>query len=181
MQKYKTYNLVILVITVVFLVGIYIYWKLTAVQCWDNPIVFCAAEGFEEKFHPLLWSFLTLFLVTLPLFIVRRGAFIAWAKFAVVAFPLMLGILLYTFNNTPVTGSWISGPTDDQLASVLLPSLFVIISFAIIALKSAEFSVGLSTYVRLILKYSGLTMIILPTLFILAVFIWWFGVVVLGM
>ena len=86
--------------------------------------------------EPLLWSFLPLVLISLIFFFIRREVFIAWAKFAVVAFPLMLGILLYTFNNTPVTGSWISGPTDDQLASVLLPSLFVIISLLIIGWKS---------------------------------------------
>ncbi|MEK7555834.1 MAG: hypothetical protein AAB523_00935 [Patescibacteria group bacterium] len=87
-------------------------------------------------FDPIAIAFSTPFIITLILFFLRREAFIAWAKFAVVAFPLMLGILLFTFNNTPVTGSWISGPTDDQLASILLPSLFLIISLLIIGIKS---------------------------------------------
>ncbi|MEK7555842.1 MAG: hypothetical protein AAB523_00975 [Patescibacteria group bacterium] len=106
---------------------------------------FCVEESIKERecitsiinvIEPLLWSFLPLLVVSLILFFVRREVFIAWAKFAGVVFPLMLGILLYTFNNTPVTGSWIGGPTDDQLASVLLPSLFLIISLLIIIIKS---------------------------------------------
>ena len=43
--------------------------------------------------EPLLWSFLPLLVVSLILFFVRREVFIAWAKFAGVVFPLMLGIL----------------------------------------------------------------------------------------
>ena len=48
----------------------------------------------------------------------------------------MLVVLLYTHNNVPVTGGWIGGPTDDQLATVFLPPLFLIISLLIIGIKS---------------------------------------------
>jgi hypothetical protein len=95
-------------------------------------------ESYQEKLAPFLISFLTLLPITLGLFFVRRETFIAWAIFASIGFPLMLGILLYTFNNKPAMGGWVGGPTDDQFASVLLPGLFVIISIVIIAMKSAK-------------------------------------------
>ncbi len=101
-----------------------------------GPVTWCGESLGENIPEPLLWSFLPLLLITPILFFVRREVFLTWVKFASVFFPLMLAILLYTYNNTPVTGSWISGPTDDQLASVFLPPLFVIISLAIIAIKS---------------------------------------------
>lgn len=95
----------------------------------DNPLTPIEGLLFLSLSIPLL-------IISPFLFFVRREAFIAWAKFAGVAFPIMLGILLYTFNNTPALGSWISGPTDDQLASVLLPTSFLIISLLIIGIKS---------------------------------------------
>ena len=94
-------------------------------------------SAFDENIpEPLLWSFLPLLFITLTLFFVRREIFLAWAKFAGIAFPLMLGVLLYTHNNIPVSGGWIGGPTDDQLATVFLPPLFAIISLLIIGVKS---------------------------------------------
>ena len=90
----------------------------------------------EGKIHPVFFAFLPLLFITSILFFVRRETFLAWAKFAAPAFPLMLVVLLYTHNNVPVTGGWIGGPTDDQLATVFLPPLFLIISLLIIGIKS---------------------------------------------
>ena len=101
-----------------------------------GPATGCLESFGENIPEPLLWSFLPLLIISFILFFVRREVFIAWAKFAGVAFPIILGILLYTFNNTPALGSWIGGPTDDQLASVLLPTSFLIISLLIIIIKS---------------------------------------------
>ena len=101
----------------------------------NNPLIFIEGEPFLAFSIPLLF-------MTPILFFVRREVFITWAKFAGVFFPLMLAAILYTYNNTPVIGGWISGPTDDQLASVFLPPLFVIISIAIIGVKSWKLRKG---------------------------------------
>ena len=81
---------------------------------------------------------LPLLLLTPILFFVRREAFVLWAKFAGVAFPLMLGILLYTFNNAPTPGGFgLAGLIpDEQLASATLPLLFVLISIILISVES---------------------------------------------
>lgn len=149
----------------------------------DGSTYYCSTNFQEQKIWPVFLSFIPLFVIFPILFFVRREIFLAWAKFAGVAFPLMLAALLYTFNNEPApSGFGLGGLIPDELfASVVLPPLFLIISLAIIALKLSEFSVGLNAHVRLVLKYSGLAMIIFPTLFLLLIFIWWFGVGVLGM
>jgi len=79
-----------------------------------------------------------LLIISPILFFVRREVFIAWAKFVIIAFPLMLGILLYTFNNEPATsGLGLGGLIPDELlASVTLPALFLIISLLLIGIKS---------------------------------------------
>jgi hypothetical protein len=67
------------------------------------------------------------------LFFVHREAFIAWAKFAVVAFPLMTGFILYTFY-TPPSGAFF-GINDNEVYPVPLIILFVLSSFILIAVK----------------------------------------------
>jgi hypothetical protein len=90
----------------------------------------------------------------------------------------MLGILLYTYNNASTVGGGIGvipEITDEMFASATIPLFFTLISLGIIFFKSSEFSKGLHTSIRLILKYLGLTMIILPVLLVLAFLIWLFN------
>ncbi|MCK9351561.1 MAG: hypothetical protein WCT49_00605 [Candidatus Paceibacterota bacterium] len=83
-------------------------------------------------------SFSSLFLISIFLLFVRREAFIAWSKFAAVAFPIMLGTLLYTFTHESDGAAWMSGPSNAQIAMTILPFLFTVISLAIIAVKQTE-------------------------------------------
>jgi len=77
-------------------------------------------------------------LVSIALFFVRREVFIVWAKFAAVAFPLMLGIMLYTYNDAPMrSGFGLSGLiSNEQFATAILPPLFFLVSLIIISVKS---------------------------------------------
>jgi len=95
-------------------------------------------EGYYQKIVPILTSSAILFFISLILLFVRREAFIAWAKFAGVAFPLMLGTLLYTFTHESIGAAWMSGPTNAQISATILPALFVIVSFVIIAFNQAK-------------------------------------------
>lgn len=101
---------------------------------------FVCGGSFEKYIEPLFWSFLPLLAISLILLFLRREVFIAWAKFAAVAFPLMLAILLYTYNNTPTTGGFgLAGLiSDEMLATAFLPALFLIISLVIIIVKSQK-------------------------------------------
>lgn len=89
--------------------------------------------------EPIFWTFLPLLLITPILFFVRRETFFAWAKFAGVAFPLMLATMVYTFNYGKVYHSFGAGglfSSDAEAAAVLFPPLFTILSLLIIAIKS---------------------------------------------
>jgi hypothetical protein len=136
-QNHKTHVLALLIISLGVVIPILVAAEMmhSCVQKdWTNESCYFLNK---DIFFPIFLSFITLLLTTLGLFFVRRETFIAWAIFASIGFPLMLGILLYTFNNKPAMGGWVGGPTDDQFASVLLPGLFIIISLVIIAMKSA--------------------------------------------
>ena len=135
-MKQKKIIAILFAVSLLFVSTIFIRIPVRNFLCTENTVEYRGCVEMTHFFDPIAIAFSTPFIITLILFFLRREAFIAWAKFAVVAFPLMLGILLFTFNNTPVTGDWISGPTDDQLASILLPSLFLIISLLIIGIKS---------------------------------------------
>ena len=104
----------------------------------NGPAVGCTESFGENIPEPLLWAFLSLLFITIPIFFVRREVFLAWAKFAGVAFPLMLGVLLYTYNNESESGGFnpMGALTDEYLATFLLPPLFLIISLFIIGIKS---------------------------------------------
>jgi|SRR3989344_3269008 len=93
-------------------------------------------EFIEQVVQPLLLSFITFFVVSLVLVFLRREVFFTWAKFAVPAFIIMVGIMLYTYNNTPDVGGWVDWGSDDQFATLTLPPLFFIISVIIIARKA---------------------------------------------
>lgn len=95
---------------------------------------FCQTDCDEFIVFILLGVFFIL--ISTSLFFLRREVFIAWAKFASVGIPLMLGGLLYAFHVPQSTGTWIGGPTESQIASILLPSLFFVISLIIIITKS---------------------------------------------
>src|SRR3990167_7051806 len=60
----------------------------------------------DQKVEPLFWAFLPLLAISLILLFLRREIFMVWAKFAAVGFPLMLAILLYTYNNKPTSGGF---------------------------------------------------------------------------
>lgn len=77
-------------------------------------------------------------LLSIILLFVRRETFIAWARFAVPAFLIMLAIIFYTYNNEPAMGGWVNWGSDDQLATLLLPSLFFLTSLIIIIRSSLK-------------------------------------------
>lgn len=139
-QKHKIYTLTLLSISLAVIVVIAVIWKSTSRPCGNEPniySVYCGSNNFEQRFHPFLISFLTLLPINILLFFVRRETFMAWATFAAVAFPLMLGILWYTYNYTdPITHGFMGGPTESQIATVVLPFLFIFVSIIIIAVKS---------------------------------------------
>lgn len=91
-------------------------------------------DFFNKYIEPLFWGFLPLLAISLILLFLRREIFLAWAKFAAVAFPLMLAVLLYTYNNKPSTGGFgLAGLiSDEMLATAFLPALFFIISLILI-------------------------------------------------
>src|SRR3989338_3717361 len=90
--------------------------------------------------EPLFCGFLPLLAISLILLFLRREIFMVWAKFAAVGFPLMLAILLYTYNNKPTSGGFgLAGLiSDEMLATVFLPALFFIISLVVIIVKSRK-------------------------------------------
>src|SRR3990167_1703301 len=102
-----------------------------------DPIDFRLCDS--DEFTAFVTLGLSLLLPSLILFFLPRQVFITWAKFAAIGFPIMLGGLLYAFNIEQSTGSWICGPTEAEIASAILPSLFLLISLVLIirtAIKS---------------------------------------------
>src|SRR3989344_2836254 len=83
--------------------------------------------------EPIFFAFLPILVIFPILFFLRREVFIAWAKFATVAFPLMLGIMLYTYNDAPMrSGFGLSGLiSNEQFATAILPPLFFLVSLII--------------------------------------------------
>ena len=101
---------------------------------------FVCGGSFEKYIEPIFWAFLPLLAISLILLFLRREVFMAWVKFAAVGFPLMLAILLYTYNNKPTSGGFgLAGLiSDEMLATVFLPALFFIISLVVIIVKSRK-------------------------------------------
>ena len=98
----------------------------------NNLFTFLQGEFFLALSIPLI--------VLLPfLLFLRREVFMAWVKFAAVAFPIMLAILLYTYNNKPTPGAGGFGLagliSDEMLATAFLPALFFIVSLIVIITK----------------------------------------------
>lgn len=112
-----------------------------SIDCWNSPgslsNLLCSDFG-ETKAQPFFWSFVPILVTSFILLFVRRETFIAWAKFAVPAFVIMLAIIFYTYNNEPAVGGWVDWGSDDQLATLLLPSLFFIISLILVVVKSQK-------------------------------------------
>ena len=88
--------------------------------------------------QPILLAIVPIMFFAFIFLFVRREAFIAWARFAGVAFPIMLGTLLYTFTHESTGAAWMSGPSNAQISATILPALFVIVSFVIIAFNQAK-------------------------------------------
>lgn len=88
--------------------------------------------------EPVFWSFLSLSPFAFISLFLRREIFITWMKFAAIGFPLMFGILFYEFHSPQPSGSWVGGPTELQIMSVVLPALFLLISLVIIIYKSIK-------------------------------------------
>ena len=101
--------------------------------------IYCA-DFFDKYVEPLFWGFSPLLAISLILLFLRREVFMAWVKFAAVGFPLMLAILLYTYNNKPTSGGFgLAGLiSDEMLATAFLPALFFIISLVVIIVKSRK-------------------------------------------
>lgn len=98
---------------------------------------FLCGGSFEKYIEPIFWGFLPLLAISLILLFLRREVFVAWAKFAVAAFPIMIAVLLWTYNNGPTPGGFgLAGLiSDEMLATAFLPVLFFIISLIIIIKK----------------------------------------------
>lgn len=148
-QDNKKVNLIILVISLTILSCVVVWLWYTVVKFSDcsytqEGVFYMDSacqdfyEGQQDKLSPFLISFLSLLPITLILFFVRRETFFLWAKFAAVAFPVMLGTLLYTFHNESGGGSWVGGPTNAQFAAFALPPLFLLISLILITYKTIK-------------------------------------------
>lgn len=141
-EKNKIYTLAILAASLSVIGGAMAIMKFTECSYLKDGVTFSDGNCYaflEQKIEPFFWSFLPLLLITLILFFVRRETFLAWAKFAGVAFPLMLAAMLYTFTYGTVYRSLGPGglfSSDAEAVSVLLPPLFFLISVTIIAIKS---------------------------------------------
>lgn len=99
----------------------------------NNQFTFLPGEFFLALSIPII--------ILLPfLLFLRHEVFMAWARFAAVGFPIMLAVLLYTYNNKPSTGGFgLAGLiSDEMLATAFLPALFFIISLVIIVVKSLK-------------------------------------------
>lgn len=139
-MKLKSVNLAVLVVSAFFALFSYIAsgdgmgWCVKAIDYRD---CISLVNNISE---PLFWGFLPLLAVSLILLFLRREVFMAWAKFAAVGFPIMLAVLLYTYNNGPSTGGFgLAGLiSDEMLATAFLPALFFIISLVIIITKKVR-------------------------------------------
>jgi hypothetical protein len=84
--------------------------------------------------EPIFLNLLSLVVVLPTLYFIRSEVFLAWKKFAVIAFPLMFGYILYIFQNSYSGG--FMGINDENVYPFILAPLFVIISYIIIGVKS---------------------------------------------
>jgi len=120
-MDYRKINIIIIVVgLLLFLKGIV------------DPINFRICNPDCDEFVFFIALSLSFLPVSLTLFFLRREVFVAWSKFVAIGFPIMLGGLIYAYNIEQSTGSWIGGPTEAEIASSILPSLFLLISLIII-------------------------------------------------
>lgn len=124
------------VVSLLFVATVFLRIPVKNILCVKNTIEYRDCIASTHTFDLVALAFLPVLIITPVLFFVRRETFMAWAIFAAVGFPIMLGGLLYAFNIPQSTGGWVSGPNEAQVASFLLPGLFVIISLILIAVKS---------------------------------------------
>lgn len=129
----RTINWTILLVSLAIVTGALI--PIISFDCWGSMSTiesFLCSGFYEDKIEPLLWSFLPLLAVSFILLFFKREVFIAWAKFGAPTFVVMLAVIYYTYNNAPASGGWVNWGSDEQVASVLLPILYVAISLGII-------------------------------------------------
>lgn len=137
-MSYKVLISLLLVLSILGLgVGVLAEPGSFGLGCADDGI-FCNNPFVSIPGEPFLTVSISLFAISVALLFVRRETFIAWAKFAVPAFLIMLAIIFYTYNNEPAVGGWVNWGSDDQLATLLLPSLFFLISLIIIIRTSLK-------------------------------------------
>lgn len=122
----------LLVITAVLAIGFYFAIGDGFNLCGETGDYRACIRKVNDIFEPLLWSFLPLLAVSFTLLFFKREIFIAWAKFGAPAFVVMLAVIYYTYNNAPASGGWVNWGSDEQVASVLLPILYVAISLGIV-------------------------------------------------
>src|SRR3989344_2824986 len=140
-MNYKNIILTILTLSFVVVVGSFLpVWTANCYLPGSLIVDIYCADFFDKYVEPLFWGFLPLLAISLILLFLRREVFTAWVKFAAVGFPLMLAILLYTYNNKPTSGGFgLAGLiSDEMLATAFLPALFFIISLVIIIYKQLK-------------------------------------------
>lgn len=115
------------------LLAVSLYFSGSAV-C-EKSAFFCSDWGVQLRSLFFVWS-IPMLILSIIFFSMAPRVFFTWAKFAVPAFIIMVGIMLYTYNNTPDVGGWVDWGSDDQFATLTLPPLFFIISVIIIARKA---------------------------------------------
>lgn len=140
-MRKKTLPIVVFLFSLIVIGGCFAVIMLNQCTSPDGLLVDMKCYDFlDKRVEPLFWGSLPLLAISLILLFLRREVFMAWAKFAAVAFPLMLAILLYTYNNGPTPGGFgLAGLiSDEMLATAFLPALFFIVSLVIIITKQVR-------------------------------------------
>ena len=132
--------ILIFIVSAVIVLGSFLVARISECAYIDTGFdSFVCGGSFEKYIEPIFWAFLPLLAISLILLFLRREVFMAWVKFAAVAFPIMLAILLYTYNNKPTPGAGGFGLagliSDEMLATAFLPALFFIVSLIVIITK----------------------------------------------
>jgi len=99
--------ILIFIVSAVIVLGSFLVARISECAYIDTGFdSFVCGGSFEKYIEPIFWAFLPLLAISLILLFLRREVFMAWVKFAAVGFPLMLAILLYTYNNKPTSGGF---------------------------------------------------------------------------
>ncbi len=134
--------LIILIISFLVLGGSILATKLVTCSSLDGLYIDVNCfKFFKQKIEPLFWSFLPLFAISFILLFFKQEVFVAWARFGLPTFFIMLAVIYYTYNNAPSTGgAWFDWGSDEQFASTLLPIIFFFGSLIVIIRKKISLS-----------------------------------------